>query len=283
MAVPGPQPGGAALDPHAGPPPAWDCHVHVFDAHAPVLHGHYRPPARRLAEAEAAAGAHGVQRLVLVQPSVYGDDNQVLLQALASRPGRHRAVVAVSTPPSAGTLDAWHALGVRGIRFNRVSPVGPQADPGALLRELAPALAERGWHVLWYLPPEQLGQALRWHDACGLTFVLDHLAGLHARLAPQHPAWADWAELAARGAWLKLSGWYRLQDQAPYDSLLAQIRRAAALCPTRRLWGSDWPHTSFSPDQLPAYDSTWCPVQRALGPPAAEAVRTTQSHQLYAP
>jgi len=262
-------------------PEAWDTHVHVFDPAAPVLHGHYRPPSRPLAEAEAVAHRHGVQRLVLVQPSVYGADNRVLLQALAHRPGRHRAVVAVDAPPEARTLDHWHALGVRGIRFNRVSPVGPQADPTDLLRAWGPDLAERGWHVLWYLPPEQLGQALRWHDACGLPFVLDHLAGLHAGLAPQHAAWADWAELAARGAWLKLSGWYRLQDTAPYSALLPQIRRAAALCGPRLLWGSDWPHTSFAPDQLPPYASTWAPVPQALGEHPAQAVRTAHSHALY--
>ena len=54
---------------------AWDCHVHVFDAAAPVLPGHYRPLTRSLAEIESRAATEGVTRLVLVQPSVSGTDN----------------------------------------------------------------------------------------------------------------------------------------------------------------------------------------------------------------
>lgn len=279
-----PAPGGAPPSPAVVPAlPAWDTHVHVFDAQAPVQPGHYQPMHRPLAEVEALAAAQGVQRLVLVQPSVYGHDNRVLLDALAQAPDRHRGVVAVDAPPDLATLDHWHGLGVRGIRFNRVSPVGPQGDPRPLLRALAPALAERGWHVLWYLRAEELGQALHWHDACGLPFVLDHLAGLHADLPQQDPAWLDWAELAGRGAWLKLSGWYRLQDEAPYSRLLLPIQRAAALCGTRLLWGSDWPHTSFPADSLPPYASTWAPVAQALGEVPAQAVRTVHSQVLYGP
>ena len=60
----------------------WDCHVHVFDAAAPVRPGHYRPDHHPLEEIEALALAHGIGHLVLVQPSVYGSDHAVLLRAL---------------------------------------------------------------------------------------------------------------------------------------------------------------------------------------------------------
>ena len=73
-----------------------DCHVHVFDATAPVAAGHYRPAHRPLADIETQAATLGVQHLVLVQPSVYGTDNGLLLQALARAPGRHRGVVVLA-------------------------------------------------------------------------------------------------------------------------------------------------------------------------------------------
>ena len=38
----------------------WDCHVHVFDAAAPVRPGHYRPDHHPLEEIEALALAHGI-------------------------------------------------------------------------------------------------------------------------------------------------------------------------------------------------------------------------------
>jgi predicted TIM-barrel fold metal-dependent hydrolase len=39
------------------------------------------------------------------------------------------------------------------------------------------------------------------------------------------------------------------------------------------VWGSDWPHTAFAPEAMPAYGSTWRPVVEALGPQAADALR----------
>ena len=48
----------------------WDCHVHVFDADAPVQPGHYRPVHRPLADIEALAAGHGLSPLELVDRSV---------------------------------------------------------------------------------------------------------------------------------------------------------------------------------------------------------------------
>ena len=143
-----------------GTVPGWDCHVHVFDAASPVATGHYRPAHRPLAQIEAAAVAAGVQHLVLVQPSVYGHDNTLLLQALAARPGRHRGVVVLGNEVDDHELDAMHALGVRGVRLNLVSPVGESgADVGRRFAALAPRLRARGWHLQWYAGPEHLAAA----------------------------------------------------------------------------------------------------------------------------
>ena len=192
------------------PATGWDCHVHVFDAAAPVRPGHYMPAHRSLDEIERLAAAQGVARLVLVQPSVYGTDNSVMLRALALGEGRHRAVAVVDPAIGERELDRLHAAGVRGVRFNLVSPAGHAGDPGADLRMLAPRLRERGWHVLWYLHADRLAQLPVWQAETGLTFVLDHLAGLHAGLADDAAAWAAAEALAGAGAWIKLSGWYRL-------------------------------------------------------------------------
>ena len=56
-----------------------------------------------------------------------------------------------------------------------------------------------------------------------------------------------------------------LLDAAPYDALDTVIRRAADLFGNHVVWASDWPHTSFAPDAMPAYESVLAPVVRALG------------------
>lgn len=248
----------------------WDCHVHVFDHAPPAQAGHYQPVLRDLPEIEHTAAALGVGHLVLVQPSVYGTGNRLVLRALAREPGRHRGVVVVDTAVADDELDEMHRLGVRGVRFNLVSPVGngPEA-----FRALAPRLKARGWHVQWYAKADQLAAIADLHDGSGLIAVLDHLAGLHPGIDADDPAWTALQRLAGQGAWIKLSGWYRLQACEPYDALYETIRRAAILMGERLVWGSDWPHTTFKHDALPAYESVWQPVVQTLGQSRAAAVQ----------
>jgi predicted TIM-barrel fold metal-dependent hydrolase len=254
----------------------WDCHVHVFDASAPARAGHYRPVDRPLAQIEATALEHGVRHLVLVQPSVYGTDNMLMLDALAIEPGRHRGVAVVADNVADDELQAMHAAGVRGVRFNLVSPVGEGPDPAQRFATLAPRLRRLGWHLQWYTRAEQLSRIAQLHRSREVTCVLDHLAGFGAHVADDHPAWPAAERLAECGAWLKLSGWYRLDAPPPYTSLVPRIRRLADLFGERLVWGSDWPHTTFAPDAMPSYAETWQPVVHALGREAAESLRRRQ-------
>lgn len=250
----------------------WDCHVHVFAAAAPARPSHYQPIDRPLAQIESVARVLGVDHLVLVQPSVYGTDNSLMLQALAAEPGRHRGVAVIDAGIADVELDAMHALGVRGARLNLVSPVGEGSEPARRFAGLAPRLRRLDWHLQWYASAAQLPAIATLHRDSGLTCVLDHLAGFDARVAFDHPAWQAVEALAAQGAWLKLSGWYRLDAREPYLSLVPQIRRLAGLFGEHMVWGSDWPHTMFASGAMPPYASTWRPVVDALGRDAAEAL-----------
>jgi predicted TIM-barrel fold metal-dependent hydrolase len=253
--------------------------VHVFDASAPALPGHYGPATRTLAEIEATATTQDVGHLVLVQPSVYGSDHRVLLRALAAAPGRHRGVAVVDAGVGDAELDTLHRAGVRGVRFNRVSPLGQQGDPAPLLRALAPRLRDRGWHLQWYVPAAELALLPPLQAESGLVFVLDHLAGIAQELPADDPAWPALAQLAAGGAWVKLSGWYRLGSALPYAGLQAHIARVAALFGDRMVWGSDWPHTGQA--DAPPYAATWAPVAAALPDALAEHVRKVFPTALY--
>lgn len=268
-------------DPAQPVPGGWDCHVHVFDAQAAVRPGHYQPVDRTITDIEALAASHGVGHLVLVQPSVYGSDNSVMLRALQASPGRHRGVAVVDAEVTDAELDHLHAAGVRGVRFNRVSPAGHTGDVEADLRRLAPRLRERGWHLQWYVHAAELPQLVRWQQRGDLTFVLDHVAGLHAALPADDAAWSAAQALAEAGAWIKLSGWYRLGASDPYHALLNTVSRAAAMFGARTVWGSDWPHTAFAHDALPTYASVLNPLTASLGRPAANSVLAAHPSSLY--
>jgi predicted TIM-barrel fold metal-dependent hydrolase len=256
-------------------PNGWDCHVHVFEA-GTTSPSHYAPTHHPLERIEALAAEHGFGHLVLVQPSVYGADNSLMLAALDKERGRHRGVVVVDAPVSDAELQRWHALGVRGIRCNLVSPVGNHHTDWAIW---APRLRELGWHVQWYAHGDQLHEIVRWQQSYRLPCVLDHVAGMHTRFAQDALAWQSLRELAQAGAWIKLSGWYRLgldtSDGAPYD--LAQLKLAAicALFKDRCVRGSDWPHTSFVNTAAPSYAQLWQPLVHLLG----HASSKTLSHE----
>jgi len=168
-------------------------------------------------------------------------------------------------------VDLEHVLVQLG--FNLVSPVGKSLAPGPRFSALAPRLRRRGWHVQWYTRAAELPRVAELHRDSGLTCVLDHLAGFGMHVAIDDPGWQAVEDLAAQGAWLKLSGWYRLDAQAPYTVLVPQIRRLAGLFSVRMVWGSDWPHTMFAADSLPSYGITWAPVIEALGRDGAEELQ----------
>jgi predicted TIM-barrel fold metal-dependent hydrolase len=228
----------------------WDCHVHVFSPQAPVAPGHYQPQTAALETIEALAGSCGLEHLVLVQPSVYGTDNSLMLQMLRRRPGRHRGVAVVDASVTSAELQAMHEAGVRGIRFNLVSPVG---NGEAALDALAPQLRALGWHVQWYARAGDLARIAVLQERHGLRFVLDHYAGVPPGLAAHDSAWDALKKLANQGAWVKLSAPYRLPGQTSAAALQAHSEHLAGLFTRRVVWGSDWPHTSFAPGSQPDY------------------------------
>lgn len=268
-----------------GPPEAWDCHVHVFDAvwPRPAGHdGHYAVDTHTLEQAEAVAATVGVRRLVLVQPSIYGGDNTLLLQALKRHPGRHRGVLVPGAQTPAEALPALHGFGVRGLRFNLVSPLGV-VDPSAaiaLLTPLVPALQALNWHVQWYARADHLPALVGLQARCGLTFVLDHLGGLSVAAPPV--TWSAAAQLARAGAWIKLSGWYRLgAPRAPFAELAGVLDRARELFGPRCVWGSDWPHTGLAPTDRPFYADLLRPLQAAAGGEAWQQLMCQAPQRLY--
>ena len=111
--------------------------------------------------------------------------------------------------------------------------------------------------------------------------MLDHLAGITADACVTSEHWHALAELAAQGAWLKLSGWYRLGCREPYGEMIPLIRRAAALFGDRLVWGSDWPHTSLPHGRASRHASLIEPVRLALGAAATREVLDVHPAALY--
>ena len=227
-----------------------DCHVHAFGDPAAYPFDParaYTPGRANLPDLAAFLGAHGLDRVVVVQPSVYGTDNRCTLDAVTALGSRARAVLVLEPDVDDAALAALHARGARGVRLNLHT--GGQDDASAAARVLerfAGRLRGSGWHLQVFAAHHvvsALGPAIR---GAGLPVVIDHF-GLVARGGvPLREAGAALLRLVAtEGAHVKLSAPHRVvadPDAAPgLAALVGELARAA---PERLLWGSDWPHTS---------------------------------------
>ena len=225
----------------------------------------YAPPVRTLAQVEEAAAAAGIAHLVLVQPSVYGTDLFCLLEALRAGAGRHRGVAVVGAGISGAELENLHALGVRGVRFNLVSPDGNSLEG---FDEIARKIAPLGWHIQFLIAPEDLRRLQELRKRTAVPFVLDHFAGLTVAHGQDGDQAGVLRELMVRDDyWIKLSGFYRLSNDRGYRDLDPLLLELATIAPDRIIWGSDWPHTWFFPGKRgspPAYAATLAPLERCL-------------------
>jgi predicted TIM-barrel fold metal-dependent hydrolase len=231
----------------AFPPGSCDCHAHVFGPQSRyrlLPKTHFVPHETPLPAYVKMLRTLGCERGVLVQPSVYGTDNTLIEEALASRTFDLRAVAVVSADIDDRELERLHGLGFRGIRINTAS-----ATPGLRIED-APRLAERikplGWHLQFYLDLRTMPQIEQALEQLDINVVIDHFARISTAEGLQSPAFRALLRLLERdNVWAKLMGPYFVSDAVPhYPDLVPFARGMIEVAPDRVVWGSDWPHPS---------------------------------------
>ncbi|AMM25175.1 amidohydrolase family protein [Variovorax sp. PAMC 28711] len=219
-----------------------DTHLHVFGqpAHYPLdARRGYTPHVSLLADYRRVMATLGIERAVLVQPSVYGTDNRALLDALREGGPCFRGIAVPAADISDAQLADMHALGVRGIRLNLVNPAVLSVDAAVRLCARAEA---RGWHLQLQLVLDaaNAGALQSLLQRIEVPLVIDHLG----RVPPSDSLQPLLAALDTGRVWVKLSAPYRVSTlPAPHDDLASRIATLLAARPDRLLWGSDWPHT----------------------------------------
>jgi predicted TIM-barrel fold metal-dependent hydrolase len=249
MTRPCPGPRAVTSRPHWRPPAnGTDCHMHIFGPYDryPLSPGRgYTPPEASIAMYEALLATLGLRRTVIVQPSVYGTDNEVTLDAVAVLgPDRARAVVVVDDAVTADRLKAMHDRGTRGVRFNAVSGNG---TPLEQLERLVDRIAPLGWHLQLYTHAAEMLALEPVIARLPIPVVIDHMGGVKTTEGGENsPAFAAMIRLLKGGAWAKLCG-YRSSAGAPYADVAPMARAMIAAAPDRCVWGTDWPHPSMWP------------------------------------
>jgi predicted TIM-barrel fold metal-dependent hydrolase len=223
---------------------ACDSHAHIFglpETFPFAAERNYTPPPALLPQYLAMLETVGLDRAVIVQPSVYGYDNRCTLEAVAQIGlDRARAVIAVAPTTSSTVLAELRERGARGVRFMNVSVDRAFLDG---LETLSGHLAELGMHVQLYVKPEVWRLLLTVFRRTEVHVVLDHIAHLTANQNTEaENIDALYAALDGGRTWVKLSQCRGSLTNYPYEDISPLAARIAAHSPERCVWGTDWPH-----------------------------------------
>jgi 2-pyrone-4,6-dicarboxylate lactonase len=239
-------------DPHPRPPTRYavprgavDTHAHVIGvppAYPFVASRSYTPPPASPSAYLAMLDATGMSYGVLVQVSVHGIDNRLLLETLGAHPKKLRGIAVVPLGLPERDYRALKEAGIVGLRLNTLYGGGIDFNEmesyGALCRE-------HGWHLQFLLDARALGDLAPRFARLPVPFVVDHMGHFPTSAGVGHPGFQALVALVRDGAWVKLSGAYRLTVEGPpYSDTIAFALRLYDAAPQRCLWGSDWPHVA---------------------------------------
>lgn len=236
------------------PPGSTDCHAHIFGPMAEYDYAEsrgYTPTDCPLPDYQHMLNKLGLQRAVLVQPTVYGTDNAAHLDALAEAGPDFRMVAVVDETVGDAELERMHDAGVCGVRLNAVTVGGTSLKP---LEVLAPRLAGLGWHIQIFASQQALAKNLKRLAGLEVPLVVDHMGQTPGNGGMEHPGFAALLRLVQEGnTWVKLSGAYRLSEEptVPFSDITPIAQALIEAGPERMVWGSDWPHPMVNDRPMP--------------------------------
>jgi predicted TIM-barrel fold metal-dependent hydrolase len=229
------------------PAGACDCHTHIFGDVRQFPFSPARTYTPAPASVEEMRGLHRALRLdrvVIVQPSVYGSDNACTLDGLRQLGSNARGVAVIDDMTAETTLDDMDRAGVRAIRVSLDS--AGQTDLAVSRRRFQLAvdrITGREWHIQIYT---RLPAIEGIHDqvmASPVPVVFDHFGGAQGTLGVGQAGFEALLNLVRVGkAYVKISAPYRSSTQAPdYPDVAPLASALIAANPQRILWGVTGP------------------------------------------
>lgn len=236
-------------------PGAIDAHVHVWTPDTdryPLKEGAdkaavMKPPSFTPSELMAHARPQGVDRVVLIQMSFYGNDNRYMIDTIATAPDTYVGVALVDEN-AADLSTQLKALRGRGVRGIRITPGKRSVEPWMESKPMVRLWKEATNAGLAICPLINAIGLPVLHKMCkrftNTTVVIDHFAriGVYGKMSD-----SDVANLCLLAEFervhVKTSAFYALgKKQPPYDDLAPMILRLVEMYgPERLMWASDCP------------------------------------------
>ena len=259
------------------PPGAVDTHAHVVGTTF-IPNRSYTPPPASGEQYLGMLDATGMTYGVLVQISVHGTDNDVMLKVVDENRDRLRAVAVVGPDVSDTELSRLAANNVVGLRLNTLAAGGVGLDK---LPRYNSICREMGWHLQFLTNTHHLAEAYWSLTELTEPYVIDHMGDFDVERGLDAPDWQLMLQLMACGAWTKLSGAFRMSRMPDYSDTIPFARSLVAAAPDRCVWGSDWPHVGFWGDMPNIGNLLDLLVDWAPDTATRDAILTTNPHRLY--
>jgi predicted TIM-barrel fold metal-dependent hydrolase len=244
------------------PPDSCDCHFHVFGPpeQFPFLSTHeYTPPAAPLEHYLEMIAVIGIERAVVVQPSVHGLDNSATLHAIKNSAGKFRGVGRIDDKTPRSELLKLHDGGVRGVRFNLLDR--PRGNVKLdVLERCVENIAEFGWSVDLHIDMKNLLDQAKRIRSLPVPVVIDHIARVKPADGLNQAGFQLLLDLMKlKHVWVKVSGADKICNTIihsyfglPFVEVIPYAKAAIAAAPDRVIWGTDWPHSNnFAPGHTP--------------------------------
>ena len=239
-----------------------DTHFHVFGPpeQFPFVSTHeYIPPAAPLEHYLKMIAVIGIERAVVVQPSVHGLDNSATLDAIAHSPDRFRGVGRIDDKTPKSELKRLHEAGIRGVRFNLLDR--PRGNVRLdVFDRCVENIAPLGWSVDLHIDTKNLLAQEKRIRALPIPVVIDHIARIKPEAGLGQPAFQLLLDLLkSRHVWVKVSGADKICKTPvhsyfglPFIEVIPFARAVIDAAPDRVIWGTDWPHSNnFAPGHTP--------------------------------
>lgn len=231
--------------------------MHVTSPAYPLAPGAaYKPSLHDLKHAMIFEKSINISNVVLVQPSIYGNDNSCLLDALKDLGARHgRGIVGIDpTTIARATLEQWHKLGVRGARLNFKSTGTrfTQASLKQILNDYARVLKPLDWTLELFVGMKDISMLEPLVADLGVKVCIAHFG---APFLPPSGEIVDpyslqgfesLVNLLRKGnIWVKFSGAYRYDSDPTMSVISVLAEELLKVAGDRVVFASDWPHTRF--------------------------------------
>ena len=227
---------------------ACDTHMHFYDEAVPAKPGTPNPGRFSVAMYRELQKRLGLERVIVVQPNAYGDDNTVTLNAIREL-GRGAKGVAVVKPGVSDTeLDRLTRSGVCALRIMTLHGGTLGFD---VMDELMARVHPFGWHANLQLDGRELPKYEAQIRRLPGKFVIDHTGKFLEPVGTDSAPFRSLVNLVDTDrCWVKLSAPYETSKTgAPkYEDVGRLAKALVKHAPERMLWASNWPHPSVRPN-----------------------------------